>query len=197
MATHVYQMSINYNVGGQFASNILHFTMDDSGFTTTALAASGLIQGWDSANRTRLRNLLSSHVALLSYRARMINGSGGFEGQLLVGAGVIGNRSGNLMAAGIGPVSVLYPNGNGPQRGRIFWPGISDDDCTDGIIQSTYFGVLNTSLAGIIAPFNATGGGSPTVQPAIWSRKTLTAYPIHDAQTSVAIGQVRRRQLPA
>lgn len=197
MATHTYQMAINYNVGGQFASNILHFAFDDSGYTTTALAAAGLIQGWDAANRTRLRNLLSTHVTLLSYRARMINGIGGFEGQLLVGAGVVGTRTGNLMAAGIGPVSVLYPLGNARQRGRIFWPGITDSDAVDGIITATFKAVIDTSMSGIISPFSAVGGGTPTVQPVVWSRRTLTALNVAFAQTSIIIGQTRRRQLPA
>lgn len=197
MATHIYQMSINYNVGGQFASNILHFTFDDGGFTTTAGAARGLIQGWDTANRTRLRNILSSHVSILSYRARAIQSVGGFEGSSVLAAANTGNRTGNLMAAGTGPVSILYPIGNGKQRGRVFWPGVSDTDCVDGILTDAFKAVLNTSLSGMISPFPAVGGGTPTVQPVIYSRRLASALNIFAAQSSIQVGQVRRRQLPA
>jgi hypothetical protein len=197
MATHIYQMSINYNCANQFASNILHFSFDDGGFTTTAAAARGLIQGWDNTNRTRLRNILSNQVAILSYRARAVNVSGGFEGSATISTSNLGNRTGNLMASGIGPVSILFPIGNAKQRGRIFWPGVSDTDCVDGILTAAYKAVLNTSLSGMIAPFPTVGGGTVTVQPIVYSRRLLQAFNIFAAQTSMLVGQVRRRQLPA
>lgn len=197
MATHIYQMAINYNCANQFASNILHFTFDDGGFTTTAAAARGLIAGWDAANRTRLRNILSDQVAILSYRARAVNVSGGFEGSSTLASSNLGNRTGNMMASGIGPVSVLFPIGNAKQRGRIFWPGVSDSDCFDGVLQPAFKTVLNTSLSGMITPFSTVGGGTVTVQPVIYSRRLLTTFNIFAAQTSLMVGQVRRRQLPA
>lgn len=197
MATHVYQMSINYNVGGQFASNILHFSFDDAGFSTTAAAAKGLCQGWDAANRTALRNMLSSHVTILSYRARALQVPGGFEGQLLLAAANTGNRAGNLMAAAVGPCSILYPTGQDKRRGRVFWPGVSDTDCVDGIFTAAYAGVVQTSMNAIITVFAAVGGGAPTVQPVIWSRRSLVALNIGASQLSPMVAQVRRRQLPA
>lgn len=196
VATHTYQMSINYNAGGQFCSNILHFTFDDGGFTTTAGAARGLIQGWDNANRTRLRNILSSAVTILSYRARAVAVPGGFEGSATISSANTGNRTGTFSASGIGPCSILYPIGNGKQRGRIFWPGVSNTDCVDGVLTAAYKSVLNTSLAGMITTFAAVGGGTPTVQPVIYSRTLNQAITIFAAQTSVRIAQVRRRQLP-
>lgn len=197
MAVHTYQMAINYNVAGQFASNILHFTFDDGGFTTTAAAANGLCSGWDNANRTRLRNILSTHVTILSYRARAINTPGGFEGGLLLSTANTGNRTGNLMAAGVGPVTILYPIGNGTQRGRIFWPGITDSDGVDGQVQGGLKAVLITSIGGMITAFPTVGGGTVSVQPVIYSRTLHQAFTIFAGQTSLMIGQVRRRQRPS
>lgn len=196
MATHIYQMAINYNVSGQFASNILHFTFDDGGFTTTAAAARGLIAGWDNTNRTRLRNILSSHVTILSYRARAINTAGGFEGSATLTTSNTGNRTGTLPAAGLGPVSILFPIGNAKQRGRIFWPGCSEVDCVNGVFTAAYKAVLVTSLSGIISTFATVGGGAVTVQPVVFSRSLNQGLAIFRAQTSVMVGQVRRRQLP-
>jgi hypothetical protein len=197
MATHIYQMSINYNCGNQFCSNILHFSFDDGGFTTTAAAARGLIQGWDNANRTRLRNILSNQVAILSYRARAVDQPGGFEGSSTLSTSNLGNRTGNLMASGIGPVTILFPIGNAKQRGRIFWPGVSDSDCFQGVLTSAFKTVLNTSLSGMIAPFPSVGGGTVTIQPVVYSRTLHQAFNVFAAQTSLMIGQMRRRQLPA
>jgi hypothetical protein len=197
MANHTYQMSINYNAGGQFASNILHFSFDDAGFASTAQAAQGLCAGFDAACRTALRNLLSSHVTILTYKARAINISGGFEGGLTLTSANTGNRTGNLMAAGIGPVTIVYPTGNGTQRGRIFWPGVSDTDCVDGILSAAYKTVLLTSMGTLITPFAVVGGGTPNASMVIWSRRLLQAFNVAATQTSIALGQVRRRQLPA
>lgn len=197
MAVHTYQMAVNYNVAGQFASNILHFTFDDGGYTTTAAAATGLCQGWDNSNRTRLRNILSTHVTILSYRARAINVPGGFEGGVLLSSANTGNRTGNLMAAGAGPVTVLFPIGNGKQRGRIFWPGITDTDAVDGKVSDSLAAVLITSVGGMITPFASVGGGTVSIQPVIYSRVLQQAFTIFAGQTSLIIGQTRRRQVPS
>lgn len=198
MAIHTYQMAINYNAGGQFASNILHFTMDDGGFTTTAAAATGLCQGWDNANRVRLKNMLPAAVTLLSYRARAVNVAGGFEGGVLLPAGQVGARAGSMNAAGVGPVVILYPTGNGPQRGRIFLPGITENDADDGMISEPLKTVITTSMSGIITSFPTVGGGVVAVQPVIYHRKAPPAtFNIALSQVSMMIGQIRRRQLPA
>jgi hypothetical protein len=196
MATNTYQLIINYNAGGQFAANVLHYTFDDAGFTSTSLAAKGLTDGFDAANRTALRNILSSHVTLLTYRARCITSPGGFEGGTSLPAGTVGVRAGNLMVAGAGPVIIFYPTGNRKERGRIFIPGISDTDCVDGIITSAFHTVLTSSASTLISPFNAVGGGAPVCQPVVRSRKLLQSFNIGQAQISIIVGQVRRRQVP-
>jgi hypothetical protein len=197
MAIHTYQMSINYNADGQFATNVLHFTFDDAGFTTTSAAAVGLANGWDNANRTRLRNLLPSAVTILSYRGRALNVPGGFEGIFIPGGGVTGNRAGTFVAAGIGPVSILYGVGNSAKRGRIFWPGITNIDCVGGRITNTLKAVIATSLAGMISTFPTVGGGAVAVQPVIYSRSGPSSTNIGFAQMSPMVGQQRRRQVPA
>lgn len=197
MATHTYQLAINYNSGGQFATNVLHCSFDDAGFPNTAAAAAGLCQGWDAANRTRLRGMLPTSVTILSYRARALQVTGGFEGGLTLSATNAGTRTGTMQVAGIGPVMILYPTGNGTQRGRMFLPGVTDTDCMDGILTTSFHNTLVTNIGGIITPFNVVGGGTPLAQPVIWSRRLLTAFNIGAATASIMIGQVRRRQVPS
>jgi hypothetical protein len=197
MATHTYQLVISYNVGGQFAANVLHFNFDDGGFGSTALAAKGLADGFIASKLTALKNILSSHVSILSFKGRALQVSGGFEGGTPLAAGNVGNRAGNLSAAGVGPCTILYPTGNVKQRGRIFWPGVSDSDCFDGILTAAFKTVMVTNVATIITPFAVVGGGAPTAQMVVWSRRLLTAFNVGLASTSLMIAQVRRRQQPA
>lgn len=189
-------MSINYNAGGQFCSNILHFTFDDSGFTTTQAAAAGLIAGWDTANRTKLRNMISSHVTILSYRARAIDQVAGFEASLVLSSANTGNRTGNLSVAAVGPCIILFTTGNAPTRGRVFLPSCSDTDVVDGIMTTSYQSVLATNCTAFVSTFSATGGGTPTVQPVVHSRILGGNFNIFAARPSAMIAQVRRRQLP-
>lgn len=197
MPVGTYQMSVNYNAGGQFCSNILHFTFDDGGFTTTAAAATGLCRGWDAANTIRLTRMIPTAVSILSFRARKINSAGGFEGNFIPAGTPPGLRTGNMAAAGAGPCIILYGTGNGKQRGRIFLPGITSDDCQAGWITNALKTVIRTNMAGIITPFPTIGGGAVTVQPVIFSRTLNQSFAIAASQISPMVGQVRRRQLPA
>ncbi len=197
MATNTYQLVVSYNVGGQFAANVLHYSFDDAGFVSTSLAAKGLTDGFNAANTTALRNILSVHTGLLSYKARCITSPGGFEGGTALTAGTVGVRTGNLSVAGAGPVLIFYPTGNRKERGRMFVPGVSDTDCVDGILTAAFHTVLASSAATLISPFNAVGGGAPVCQPVVRSRKLSSSFNIGQAQISVMIGQIRRRQVPA
>lgn len=196
MATHVYSLGINYNVGGQFATNVLHYQFDDSGFPSTADAARALNVAWSAANQTPLLNAISLHVTLLSYRSRSVNQPGGFEALKGVTAGTVGARTGNLGYAGLAPVILMHPVANGKQRGRIFLPGVSDSDCVDGYITAAYNTVMGTLITAILAPITLTGGGAPVAQYCIYNRTTRVGTLCDVGLVSPMLGQVRRRQLP-
>jgi hypothetical protein len=198
MAVHIYQLGINYNVGGQFASNILHYTFDDSSYGDTATAAARLCLSFQAANQTPLKTMLSQHVTILSYKARAVNVVGGFEGGVINAAGVVGLRTGNLMASGAGPVIIWYPTANAKPRGRTFLPGVSDTDCIDGVLTAAYKAVLATQIAFLLTPIVLTGGATPTASLALLRRgPPLTFLAIGEAQTSDMVGMTRRRQVPA
>jgi len=197
MATNTYQLVISYNVSGQFAANVLHYSFDDAGFNSTSLASKGLTDGFNAANTTALKNILSLHTTILSYKARCITSPGGFEGGTALAAGTVGLRTGNQSISGAGPVYIWYPTGNRKERGRMFIPGVSDTDCFDGVLTSTFHSVLVSSGSTLITPFNVVGGGAVVATPVVRSRKLLQSFTVGQAQVSMMIGQVRRRQIPA
>jgi hypothetical protein len=196
MATQIYALNVNYNAGGQFCTNIHHYSFDDGGFPTTASAALALITAWIAADFTALRNILSTHVTIISAKANRITNGGGFEATDQFSSSNTGNRTGNLQAAGIGPVMIWYPQANGKARGRTFVPGISETDCLDGIMTSAYKTVLATWASTMLAGFSLVGGTNPPATFGLWSRKTASFTPFAEASQSDMIGQVRRRQLP-
>lgn len=107
MATHAYSLIPSYTSGGQFCQNVLHYQFDDSGYTDTAAAALALINAFDTANTTKLKNLCTVHTDILSYRSRNLTLGGGFEAIKLL-SGVSGLRTGNLGATAPSPCAVLF-----------------------------------------------------------------------------------------
>lgn len=198
MATHVYQLSINSNIAGQFASNVVHYQFDDGGYASTVDAANALCNGWSTNVQPAWLLATSLQTTLLSLKSRLVGSTGGFEAVKVIAGGTVGARTGNLASAAISPVLIFFPTANAKPRGRLFIPGVSDTDCVDGILTNAFHTVLATTAATMLTPFALIGGGVPTATPVIYSRKAPpTAYTIQAAQISSMIGQVRRRQVPA
>jgi len=197
MATHTYQLSINYAAQNQFASNILHYGFDDGGFASSAAAALALCNAWDTANRTLLKNILPTTTTIVSLKARALNMVGGFEGFLSMPASQTGARTGNVAATGVSPLVILVPTVEPSGKGKSFLPGVTDTDLVDGEYQSGFVTAFNTNNHLYTDTLVLTGGGAPTATPGIYSRKTLTLNFIKAVELSMVFGTQRRRQRPA
>jgi hypothetical protein len=197
MSNQVYSLAINYNAANQFASNILHYQFDDSGFGSTAAAALALCNAFDAANRTPLKSILPTSTTLLSYKARCLTQPGGFEGFLALAAGQTGTRTGNVAASGVCPLAILYPPGINKQRGKVFLPGITDTDAVDGEYSVSYVTAFDAAKHIFTDPLTLAGGGAPTATPVIYSRATSAALIIAHVMISQLLGTQRRRQRPA
>jgi hypothetical protein len=198
MATHIYSLAISYNCGGQFCQNVLHYQFDDSGFQSTAGAAAALITAFDTANRTKLKNILPAATTLLSYKARSVSQVGGFESFFNLPAGQVGARAGTIAASGICVGVLLVPIGNAKARGRVFLPGVTMTDVENGEYQTGFLTAWLANKDLFSNNLTIVGGGGPTATPCIYHRApppkvgytiqyvTLTSYPTTQ----------RRRQRP-
>ncbi len=197
MSNQVYSIAMNYNSGGQFATNIWHYQFDDAGYVTTAQAASALLTAWTTANFTALRNILPTAVTILSSKGRKVTGVGGFEATDVYSSANTGTRTGTMMAAGIGPCIIWYGIGNSKLRGRTFVPGATNTDIVDGQIQVGLISALATFTGLMSTPIVLSGGSTPTATFGLFSRRTSLFTTVFAGVKSDMIGQVRRRMLPA
>jgi hypothetical protein len=94
---------------------------------------------------------------------------------------------------------VLYPIGNAKQRGRIFLPGISDDDLIDGDFQAGFRTAVSVGKHIFSDTLTLTGGGAPVASPVVYSRLPLPSVSriIEYVLLSEMAGTQRRRQRPA
>jgi len=199
MANHTYSLVISYVAGGQFAQNVLHYQFDDAGFSDTQSAALALVNAFDTANTTHLRNMLCDSVSVYGYRARALDVAGGFEALKLLAGPPAGTRTGTLAVSAVSPVIILFPNGNAKQRGRVFLPGISDSDLIQGEFQAGFRTAVTTHRVMFVNTITLTGGGGPVASPVVYSRKPLpsTSRIVEYARLSEMAGTMRRRQRPA
>jgi hypothetical protein len=198
MADETYRLVISYNSSGQFAQNVLHYEFDDHLFGNTSLAALALINAWNTHCTGALKDALSTHTQILSFKARRITSHGGFEAVLLGLVGDVGNRTGDMSASGLAPYVRLVTNNIPPVQGRVFLPGVSDSDCVNGFLQSAFFTDL-TALANVLDDsLTLTGGGAPTATPVIRTTSPVRdSIPVHIAVPSPIVSTQRRRQRPA
>lgn len=198
MAQNTYRLTIAYNVAGQFATNSFHWQFDDSGYTTSQLAAKALIDRWIAVKLTHLQNLLSSSVTILSAKARKVTGVGGFESLEFAAPGTVGALSGTLMVSAVGPVIICYPTNNGKMRGRVFLPGVPDSVCVNGQLTVTFVTGTQTDVNALFTSMVLAGGGTPTAESVIFRSKVpQTSTLIEQTKFSDTVGTIRRRQVPA
>lgn len=197
MAQHIYQLIPSFNSANQFAQTIFHYQFDDAAFTSTKAAAQALITAFDTAKRTNLRAFLPTDVTLISYRARQINGVGGFNAYTPISATNAGTRTGTQSASALNPVVIHYPNLPGLGRGKWFIPGISEADIEDGRYTAAYTGAIETLLFTFFDNLTLVGGGGPAAVFG-WYSRSSNAFRVPTAHhLSLNLGIQRRRMRPA
>jgi len=198
MSQQTYRLTASYNAAGQFAQNVLHYRFDDGGFATTIAAANALIAAFDTHVTAQLKAALSVHTQILSYKARRVVQHGGFEAVKLGLTTDVGTRTGDLSASGLAPMIRFMVQPPPPISGRMFLPGVSDDDCDNSKVTPTYFTIL-TGLANLLDDtLTLTGGGAPTAVPVLLTRQPIVdSIPITLAVPASFLATQRRRQRPA
>jgi hypothetical protein len=198
MPARVYSLTTTYNNAGEFSQTVHKFQFDDSGYTDTASAANALITAYISNKLPHVKNILPTHVQVLSFKSRAIEGGGGFEAVQLATGVVTGVRTGNQQNSAVGPVALWGPANNAKARGKTFWPGVSDTDCVDGIFTSTYEAVFATEMTAFLADMVLAGGAAPTAVFGIYQRKPVISFlPAVYAHLVQIPGTLRKRQRPA
>jgi hypothetical protein len=195
---HTYKLTISYNTAGQFAQNVLHYSFEDGAFATTVAAADALNNAFSAHCTGPLKDALSTHVQILSYKSRLVSASGGFEAVKLGVAGDVGNRTGDLSASGLAPLIRFITNGVPPKSGRMFLPGVSDDDCEDSFLTGAYFTDLQALANALDDPITLVGGGSPLATPVLFTHQPIIdSIPISVAVPATFLATQRRRQRPS
>jgi len=197
MATRTYELVPSFNTAGQFAQSVWHWSFDDAGFTTTKAAATALINAFDAARRTTLRACLPSDATLISYRARLRVGIGGFNAYQPIASTNAGTRTGTQSASALNPCVIFYPLNPAHGRGKWFIPGVSETDIEDGRFSNSFQTAMVTNLDTLFDPLTLSGGGGPTATFGWFSISSNAFRTAVSAILSLNLATQRRRMRPA
>lgn len=198
MATQTYQLIVTGICADQFVQNVLHFRMDDDGYTNRLAAAKGLIDGLIAADwHASFLACVPDAYVMQSLKARRVSNGGGPEWISTELQGSEGTLGSDTEISGAGPVAILYTDG-GPRRiGKIFFPGIAPANVDGDQISQATLDTINSSLETMRVPFDAVGGTTPPVTLTIPRANNLALRSnIVESTVSRYVGKQRRRQVP-
>lgn len=200
MAREVYECVLSGTLAGQFVQTVQHRCIDDptggpSPFVMARemgevmVAAAGLVDTF--------LNALPEVYFATSLRVRRVSTGGGPTAIILsgeFGGNTQGQRAGAISSAQANPLSIWIPEVEPSKTGRLFWPGVSEDDIDN--MQ------LEPALVAAIDNFNAAWAGTVAVSPfgdtygCVLRRASHTGDVIEFSYISPLIGTQRRRLRP-
>lgn len=196
MALNTYSLIITYNSAGQFAQNVLHYQFDDVGYATSKAASQALQTAWDTANRTKLKQCLPTDVTIVSYKGGKVSSPGGFDAFTPLPAAQIGLRAGTQSVSGVSAVFIFVPLNPAGIRGKMFLPGVSENDLSDGIFTAAYTTALDALAGTMFDDLVLAGGGTPTARFGMWRNTGKVFTQMSAAFLSRNPGTQRRRMRP-
>jgi hypothetical protein len=199
MAREVYECVFTGNIAGQFVQTVQHLAVDDptpgtSTFDTALQISQELdLQGVIEA----MMNCLPSSYNLTSLRTRRVSAGGGPTAIRLAGdftAPVVGQRDPEISSLQANPLTIWIPETDPAKTGRLFWPGVAEDDIADMVIVGALVTLYETFNDAWIDGVNLSGIG--TFKGCVFRRETKTGDMIINQYISPLIGTQRRRLRP-
>ena len=205
MATETYEVIWNGTLAGQFVQTVQHVQAEIA--TPVNPFASALLIAQDINNN----GIQAAFIACLpvdylctSLRVRKVSGTGGPTAILVQSdlAAFTGLRSGSISSAQVNPLMIWIATTTPEKTGRLFFPGISEDDIDDMVIVAPLIAIFQLFSVAWIA--GGTLGGPDTYKGAIFCRARPLEVPpvaastdlIFAGQISPLIGTQRRRLHP-
>jgi len=205
MATEVYEVILSGNLAGQFVQTVQHVKVNRSAITTQFQCAVELNHEL-MENGTWLSPFLDcvpSDYEATSSRIRCVNPTGGPTAISLKNALVAfaGTRAGEISSAQANPCAIFIGTTSPAKTGRLFFPGVSEDDIDEMALDATLVTNMQTFINALIVGGTISGTGDTWVgciaRRAAGPPHNVTSGDTIDAgYVSPLIGTQRRRLHP-
>lgn len=191
------EVTITGSLAGQFVQNVLHAQWEPEGepdpFFNAVAVGNAVVANWIT---TYLASLPESYNGS-SVRARQLAPVAGPSYTKTDGiGGDPGSREGDISVYVAGPLLNFPVTMGTPRVGKIFLPGVSEEDISEGIIASPLHTALNTFLSALVTPVEVAGDYPGTMTFCI-AKSDHSDWKIPVAgYVSATIGTQRRRAKP-
>lgn len=197
MATENYEVVIAAHIAGQYVATVLHTKCTIATPVNPYLTALLLIQNIDTAGLLeKWLDCLPSPYKVTSLRARKVGSGGGVTAVLLASdlSATDGTRGSAVSTSAINPVLTLVGVTDVNSPGRVYIPGVAEDDIAENLLSASLIG----SMQAFGVEFDAGGslGGADVWVGGIYRRAINTVDTIAGTQVSPMIGNQRRRMKP-
>lgn len=189
-------------LAGQFVQTVQHLGADEAGTENAFATAQNIISptNFDPLNDLFL-GCIPQDYTLTSLRCRRVLGGLGPTAVFLGGeyATSVGQHAGQISAAQVNPVILWVGLDTPTHLGKVFIPGVSEDDIDAMALVPALIADLNAFGAGWIAGITV---GAELYRGCIARRGATAPFPVIDAdpieysQISPLIGTQRRRLRP-
>ena len=197
MPVEAYECTLSGVLAGQFVQTVFHVAYNNTGSQAPFSAAKDIAEQLVAAGEfveKFTQGLPASYLAT-SIRVRRVGPTGGPTSIVLGGAmsQPDGQRTADISSAQVNPLIILIGDVAPAKTGRIFMPGIAEDDIDAMVITSTLITVFQDLLTYMLTGTTIAGGA---ITFGILRRATKVVDELSAGYVSPLIGTQRRRLKP-
>jgi hypothetical protein len=197
MPIEAYECTLSGVLAGQFVQTVINVALDNTTPDPPYAAATAIASKMCAANGfvEKFTSTLPVDYQATSLRVRRVSAGGGPTAIFLQGSMIqsAGQRTGSISSAQVSPLVIIIPTTNPNRTGRIFLPGVSEDD----IDQMALVAGLITDINSLISHMEAGDtSASGVFVYGVLRRALALVDPISAAYISPLIGTQRRRLRP-
>jgi len=193
----LYQLTLTGAIAGQFCQNILHFQFEELSSETPFINAVAIANGWVGQNLVHWLSVLPSSYEMSSVRCRQISDGGGATYTQTSGVGgEVGARSDAISVTTVGPLLCFPATVDDAVVGKIFLPGVAEDDIEYNILGSSILTDITTFLSDFLDPVAISGTVVGNLNYCVANAAKDNWAKPDGGYASATIGTQRRRAKP-
>lgn len=192
------QITWTGSLNGQFFQNVMHGQYEPTG-TPDPFIAAVAIGVFAAADWLPLYlDCIPGSVEMSSIRVKMLSPTPGATYTQLDGvAGAVGTRADEFSVDTVGPLLNFPTTLTKQVIGKIFMPGVAEDDIAYGVVDSTLRSALYIFANAIISPGTISGSAAPGTITYCVAKSDHSEWAVPaGAYLSSTIGTQRRRSKP-
>jgi hypothetical protein len=197
MPTEAYECTLSGILAGQFVQTVFHTNYINGSSQPPFFAAKDIAEQLAASGE-----FIDNFVACLpadyqatSLRVRRVGPTGG-PTAIVLASGMnlsAGQRPAQISSAQVCPLLIFIPTTAPSKTGRMFMPGVSEDDIENMVMVTALVTELEALITYIVGGTTIAGGG---VEFSVLRRLTKVGDPIDAGYVSPLIGTQRRRLRP-